>query len=104
MTIKITSAQGGHLRLAVEGAMTIYEAIANKNDLLEALDGAGGLEIDLSAVDEIDTAGLQLLVMACREGRTAGKPVRLVCGSEAVSEVFDRYGLRSHFDDGAAAD
>jgi anti-sigma B factor antagonist len=102
MAISITSVEGAYIRLTVEGPMTIYEASENKNELLEALADGGGLEIDLSNVDEIDTAGLQLLVLTQREGRKAGKPVRFVAQSAALFEVLDRYGLGSRFDDPAA--
>jgi anti-sigma B factor antagonist len=100
MTITITPAEGDRLILAIEGAMTVYEATGYKKELLDALADGSGLEFDLSAVDELDTAGLQLLVLAHREGIKAGKTVRVVSRSAEVLEALDRYGLRPHFDDG----
>ena len=97
MSITVTPAQGDRLILAIEGAMTVYEAPGYKKELLDALADGSGLEFDLSAVDELDTAGAQLLVLTQREGRKAGKAVRLVsCSAEAL-EALDRYGLRSRF-------
>ena len=102
MTIRTTQAAGAFTRLAVEGSMTVYEAVEQKKGLLEALAGAQALELDLSAVDEIDTAGLQLLFLARREGCKTDKPVRLVAKSDALTEVLGRYGLGSSFDEPAA--
>jgi len=98
MAISTTSAEGADLRITVDGALTIYEALDAKSQLLEALARAGALEIDLSNVDEIDTAGLQLLVLTHREGHKAGKAVRLAGQSAALLEVLGRYGLASFFD------
>ena len=98
MPITTTSEEGQPLRLTVEGAMTVYEAGADKTGLLEALADGKSLEIDLAQVDEIDTAGLQLLALARREGLKNGKPVRLLAPSVAVLEATDRYGLGSWFD------
>lgn len=84
-------------RISLSGGMTIYEAAAHKSELLAALAGAQALELDLGAVDEADTAGLQLLLLLRREGARAGKPVRVVSLSPALLEVLDRYGLASAF-------
>ena len=87
----------GLLRLAIEGPMTIYEAVERKGELLAALDAAARLEIDLSGVDEMDSAGLQLLVLAGREAGNAGKSLAVVMHSAATEEVFHRYGMRPDF-------
>jgi anti-sigma B factor antagonist len=83
-----------HAPVALAGAMTIYQAVQGKALLLGALDAApADLEIDLSGVLEIDSAGLQLLAMVKREAASRGKGVRLVAHSPAVAEVFDCYRL-----------
>jgi anti-sigma B factor antagonist len=85
-------------KIAFDGALTIYEAAAAKAALLEALQGADGIEVDLSAVSELDTAGAQLLVLAKREADTAGKAFALSGQGAAVREVFDCYGLHVQFE------
>ena len=86
-------------RLALEGAVTIYNAMARKAALFKALDAASDLEINLAGVDEMDTAGVQLLVLLKREAGRAGKTVRLVDHSTATLEVLERYSLTSYFGD-----
>jgi anti-anti-sigma factor len=102
MPVAFTSAETGPARVAVEGAMTIYEAAEQKQELLNALAASDELDIDLSGVDEIDTAGLQLLVLMRREGRRAGKAVRVVDQSAALVEVLERYGLVTQFQESPA--
>jgi anti-sigma B factor antagonist len=84
-------------KIAIEGALTIYEASTAMTTLLAALEGATGLEVDLSNVSELDTAGAQLLMLVKREAEAAGKDFALSGESPAVREVFDCYGLHAHF-------
>lgn len=93
------SAPAGRERrtVTIRGPMTIYEAVDHKHELLAALADGDGLEIDLSEVDEMDTAGLQLLLLARREALRAGKAAVLVGSSAAAQEVLARYRLASMF-------
>ena len=97
--IHVEIAAGGRRIAVVQGSMTIYEAAADKPALLGALGEATEMEIDLSSVVEMDTAGLQLLILVKRESLRAGKPVRLTGHSEASLDVLDRYNLAGYFGD-----
>jgi anti-sigma B factor antagonist len=99
MTIRIETGQEQRCRAIVDGSMTIYEAAADKSVLLDALAHAKEAEIDLSSVCEMDTAGLQILILAKRESVRAGKVVRLVGHSPASLDVIERYGLIGYFGD-----
>src|SRR5262245_2148106 len=83
----------------VRGNMTIYEAAADKPVLLDALAKADDIEIDLSGVSEMDTSGLQLLILVKRESLKTGKRLSLTGHSEASLDVLDRYNLTSYFGD-----
>jgi ABC-type transporter Mla MlaB component len=97
--IHVETATGGRRKAVVQGSMTIYEAAADKPALLGALANATEMEIDLSSVVEMDTAGLQLLILVKRESVRAGKPVRLTGHGEASLDVLDRYNLAGYFGD-----
>lgn len=79
--------------------LTVYHTLAQKNTLLDALKGASTLELDLAQVGEIDTAGLQLLLLVKREAARAGKEVRLTGHSPAVRELIEFAHLAAHFGD-----
>ena len=84
-------------KLAVCRNMTIYEARSLKDELLNTAAEASVIELDLSRVAEIDTAGLQLLMLAEREMRQHGRTLRLAACSPAVQDLVDLYDLAELF-------
>lgn len=96
--IHVSTEAGRHIA-RIEGELTIYDAAANKPALLAALAGNAELEINLSGVTEIDSAGLQLLLLTKREALRSGKDLRLVAHSEATLTVIDLLGLAGYFGD-----
>ena len=86
-------------KVRIAGEMTIYTAAEMKAPLLAPLQDCAELEVDLAQVSEIDTAGLQLLVLAKRESLKQGRRLRLVGHSDAVMEVLDMCGMAGFFGD-----
>lgn len=80
-------------RLALAGEMTIYAAAELHSRLLAPLDACSGLDIDLSAIDEIDSSGVQLLILARQHAAAAGKPLGLVAPSQPVRDLLELYDL-----------
>lgn len=80
-------------------SFTIYNAAALKHQLLEAVAGATAIELDLSLIGEMDTAGIQLLVLAKREAQRRGGTLRIVAHSPAVREVLELYNMLPFFGD-----
>ena len=85
--------------LAIHENMTIYQARAQKEQLLAALATTGKLELDLSGVAEMDTAGLQLLMLLKREVQQQGKHLTIVGHSPTVQRVLDFCNLAGVFGD-----
>lgn len=81
--------------LFIEGELTLQRARELKESLLARLARALVLEVDLAGVTAIDSAGLQLLLLARREARANGKEVRLASPSPAVLSLFELLGLES---------
>lgn len=86
-------------RLTILEDLTIYNAMDHKQKLLDALDKADHLEIDLSQVAEIDTAGLQLLILAKREAARLSKDLDIVAHSPNVRQTLDFCNLAAFFGD-----
>ena len=82
--------------LRIDGEMTIYRAEELKQALLSE---PAPVEIDLSGVTDIDTVGVQLLMLAKRTAQASQRDLRLVAHSAAVTDVFELLGLASFFDD-----
>ena len=91
----------GNAALAIRGEFTIFTAATLKQALLDTLapGGPDDIDIDLSDVSEIDSAGLQLMVMTKREAAAAGKNVRFVRHSDAVLDLIDLCDLSGFFGD-----
>ena len=87
--------------LAISGEFTIYTAADLKPRLLHAVIDAESedVDIDLSEVSEIDSAGLQLMVMTKREALARGKNVRFVRHSDPVLDLVDLCDLSGFFGD-----
>lgn len=86
--------QGQHCTLKVEQEMAIHTAAAIKDALFEPLAEATTLTLDLSQVTELDTAGVQLLLLLHREVLRRKLTWKLLPVSQAVDEVISLYQLR----------
>ncbi|WP_153112027.1 STAS domain-containing protein [Propionivibrio limicola] len=79
--------------------LTIYNALELKSRLLEALASSDALELDLLQVADIDTAGVQLLLLLKKEAQRAGKRVAIVAHSQAVRSVIEFCNLAAELGD-----
>jgi len=78
------------MELSVQGEMTIYRAGELAAELLAAACRAtAAVRIDLSEVTELDTAGLQILLMLRRAVAARGVHLELVRPSACVQEVLE---------------
>ena len=98
MTARKQQAQSA-TAVGIEGEMTIYTAAEQYAGLRERLRNHKELELDLSAVTELDSAGVQVLMMLKKEMDHAGGQLHLVNHSRPVVDVFELLDLQSHFGD-----
>ena len=81
----------------MEGPLTIYTASEQKEVLLSLFPLAHEVELDLSNVDELDSAGLQLLILIKRESFKEGTQLVLSNPSPTVTEALRLSGLDDYF-------
>ncbi len=81
----------------MEGPLTIYTATEQKDVLLSLFPLAHEVELDLSNVDELDCAGLQLLILIKRESLKGGTQLLLSNPSPIVIEALRLSGLDDYF-------
>ena len=94
-----TTANAARTTLAIDGELTIYRAAELRTVVLAALAEGRDLEVDLSAVTEMDSAGVQLLMAAKKSAGAEQRALYLVGHSPAVLEVFETLELAAHFGD-----
>jgi anti-sigma B factor antagonist len=92
-----SSMHGSCLRLRFEGPVTIYQVTELKARLQTLLSNVPEAELDLSGVDEIDGAGLQLLVLFKRDAMQKGCRLCVSAHGDASQEVVSLMGLDSWF-------
>jgi anti-sigma B factor antagonist len=96
---KIKESNSGYCTVLADGFMNIYVAARQKSQLLDALQRHQHIRVDLSKVEEMDTAGLQLLLLLKHTASQTGKDVSLIAHSPASLEVINRYKLTGYFGD-----
>ncbi len=97
--LKDSKKHPGLCRLRIDGDMTIYTAERTKQDLLPHIDDYQVFDLDLAKVNEIDTAGLQILLLLKRKADQSKRVVHLSKCSQAVRELLGLYHLQSWFDE-----
>ena len=78
--------------------MTIYNAEALRNNVLSALENPQDLHIDLNEVNEIDSAGVQLLIAMAKQCKTQNKTLTLINSSDATSDILKLFGMKDYFE------
>lgn len=93
----VVAYRDGHLRIA--GDMTIYSAASIRDELFVLMpDCAGNIELNLSEVVALDTAGLQIILMMRRFAQARGAIFQVTQPSAAVLEVIELCGMRRLID------
>lgn len=86
MTLQTISSNGDCCCLAIDGEATIYSVAELKAGFAALAPSCTKVEIDLAGVTEIDTAGLQLMLMA---KRIEGRNVHFVNHSDVVLQLLE---------------
>jgi anti-sigma B factor antagonist len=75
-------------QIRIEGEFNIYTAADSKQQLMDALNAHPAFSLELDAVEEIDTSGVQLLLWVKCEAQRIGKPLTVSGASPAIQEVM----------------
>jgi anti-anti-sigma factor len=84
--------------LVFEGDLTIYYVAQIKDELFADYEKlADKIALDLAAVSEIDTAGVQLLLFAKKFFNTVHRSVFITKSNESVESVLTALDVNSQF-------
>jgi len=98
MGITITQ-QGDRLQVALHDEMSIYSAAELQQQLLPLLQEQTQLTLDLAAVTEFDSAGLQLLIVLKQEALQRQQTLQIINHSEPVVAVLKLLNMIAFFGD-----
>lgn len=83
--------------LTIAGDFGIYRAAELKPLIAAQVADFEEPALDLGAVTEMDSAGLQLLLFAEREAAARGRTLRIAAASPVVADVLKVSGVQSRF-------
>jgi anti-sigma B factor antagonist len=89
----------GQPSLRLTGVLTIYTVAEARSELPARMTKHGAQVLDLSGIEELDTAGVQLLLWLKRDMAARGSALALTRHSPAVVEVLDQLKLTATFGD-----
>jgi len=81
----------------IKGRMTVANAAYLKDSLMADAFNGKAVTLDLSGVEEMDSAGFQLLVLARREAANKRLPFRVSSASRAVMDVLSLFRAEKDF-------
>jgi anti-anti-sigma factor len=87
-------------RVRLGGELSVYQTRELKDALLENLRGSPALEIDLSRVEGMDTAGFQLLLALKKESSALKKRFAITAQSPATASVLRLFNVEEYFEGG----
>jgi anti-sigma B factor antagonist len=99
MIFSSNTTSDGVTHLTLNGDLNIYDAIGIKQRLIDGVRTSALLELDLTHVKEMDTAGFQLLALAKRESQKLDHALCIVGHSPAVREVIEFLNMVAFFGD-----
>ena len=80
------------------GELTIYTAADSKANLMSMLHDCENIDIDLSQIDTLDSAGVQILLMAKREAEACNKQLKLKQLSDSARDTITVLNLSQALD------
>lgn len=85
--------------VTISSEVTIYSVMQLKEQLLSLLDQYEQIELDLSQVNEIDGAGIQLLISAKLEAEHQQKKLQLSNHTQCITDALELLELSAWFGD-----
>ncbi|MFQ3220560.1 MAG: anti-sigma B factor antagonist [Paraglaciecola sp.] len=85
----------GLCKVTIDDDMTIYSIKELKDGLSEIIDIFQEIDLDLSAVKEIDTTGIQLLLALKRELISKDKKLKISSASAVIIKLMEDYSVNN---------
>lgn len=89
--------ENGKAMFALSGKLTVQSAPKLEAEMSKLPDDVSDIEIDLSGVDYVASAGLRVFVTADKRALARGGRLRLLNPSDSVMDVLDVTGLSGAF-------
>lgn len=88
-----TVAQDGTVTFQMTGRLSIWDLPEAVSALREVIAKGGAVALDLSEIEEVDLAGLQLLWSAWHTAQASGTSLHVGASSPALAALAESYGF-----------
>jgi len=96
VSVEVTEHQT-YTDIAISGVLTIFSAREFFHTHIKPLSFSQSLILDLSAIEEIDTAGIQVLLLLCHAAKQTGQGCEVSDISPVLNDYLDVFNLKDQF-------
>ncbi len=93
MTIK-SEQKDGRIIIEVNGSLTIVDVTALHLELIACFEKHEAVTLDIHSVNDLDTAGIQLLFSACRSAKKDGRVFTIEGMSDMAVKAVNCSGMK----------
>jgi len=101
--IKIIQKRNNSTEIIISGELTIYCAMDTYQQYIQNINLKDLVTIKLSGINEIDTAGAQLLILLFKEINQRKATYKIASSSNSIDEYVTLFNLQRYFVDHAGS-
>jgi len=96
-TVKVTQKRNNSTEITISGDLTIYCVMEVYQKYFQTLKFKEQVFLKLSAIDEVDTAGVQLLIALFKEIKQQGSKYTIQKSCDSLKEYCTLFNLHHYF-------
>ncbi|TPH19260.1 STAS domain-containing protein [Litorilituus lipolyticus] len=95
--IKVVQKRNNTTEVTISGELTIYEAQSFFTEHIQPLTIQQQLNLKLAKLTEVDTAGIQVLIMLLNKAQELTASIRIISLSVAIKDYCELFQLHHYF-------
>jgi len=96
-TVKVTQKRNNSTEITISGDFNIYSAMEMYQKYFQSITIKERVILKLSAIDEVDTAGIQLLIALFKTIKLQGSSYLIQTNSASINEYSKLFNLDHYF-------
>ena len=96
-TVKVTQKRNNSTEIIISGDLNIYSVMENFQQHFKKIQFKEKVILKLSAIDEVDTAGMQLLIALFKAIKQQGSQYLIQKNSESIENYSKLFNLDHYF-------
>jgi len=96
-TVKVTQKRNNSTEITISGELNIYSVMENYQKYFQTVKFKEQVILKLSGIEEVDTAGMQLLVVLFKAIEQQGSTYLIQTTSDSINEYSKLFNLKHYF-------